>query len=133
MKKQLVLTSAMAATLSALPGCSSNPDWDSNTWADQDTAVCVNQNGERIDDDYCENRGRSYHGGSRWFYINSGSPIPYYGDSIRDKRYGFSGYDQPKAGVAYAKAPATTTVTRSQAISRGGFGSSSKSFGGGHS
>lgn len=135
MKKQLVLTSAMAATLSALPGCSSNPDWEANTWADQDTAICVDQAGNRIDDDYCDDRsGRSgYYGGSRWYYINRGSAIPYYGDSINDKRYGFSGSDRPKAGTTYAKAPTTTAVTRSTAVSRGGFGSSSSSYGSGRS
>lgn len=132
MKKQLFLTSAMAATLS---GCSSEPDWDGTVYARNDTAVCVDQNGYRVDDDYCDTRstGRFYTHSHGWYYVRSGSPVPYWGESVNDKRYGFSGSRTPTPGAVYGRAPAETAVARSTAIARGGFGSSGRSFGGGKS
>lgn len=134
MKKQLFLTSTMAAALTALSGCSSGNDWNEDIVASDDTAICVDQNGNRIDDDACDDdrvRGVGFFG-SR-YYINRGSRIPYLGDSIRDTRYAFRGSPSPTAGVNYAKAPSTSRITRSAAIARGGFGSSSSRFGGGRS
>jgi hypothetical protein len=133
MKKQLFLTSTMAAALTALSGCSSGNDWNEDVVASDDTAICVDQNGNRIDDDACDDdRARFGFFGSR-YYINRGSRVPYIGDSIRDTRYAFKGSTSPVAGVRYAKAPSATSITRSAAIARGGFGSSSRSFGGGRS
>ncbi len=134
MKKQIFLTSTMAAALTALSGCSSGNQWDEDIIADNDTAICVDQNGNRIDDDACDNNGSRVGGfyGSR-YYINRGSRIPYIGDSLRDTRYAFSGSRMPTSGISYAKAPAQSNMTRSTAIARGGFGSSSRSFGGGRS
>lgn len=135
MKKQHFLTSTMAAALTALSGCASGDDWNEDVVATEDTAICVDQNGNRIDDDNCENNGRhsgGYFYGSR-YYINRGSRIPYLGDSIRDSRYNFSGSTKPRPGASYFSAPSSSNVTRSTAIARGGFGSSSRSFGGGRS
>lgn len=132
MKKQLFLTSAMAATLSTLGGCSSN-DWDGTVYAENDLGICVDQNGYRVDDDYCETHSRHYHGGSHWYYVGRGSPVPYRGESIHDKRYGFKASPNPEPGKVYGRAPSSMGATRSAAISRGGFGSSSRSFGGGRS
>ncbi|HEX8624723.1 MAG TPA: hypothetical protein VF782_06555 [Allosphingosinicella sp.] len=138
MRKQLSMTTAMAAALVALPACSSNDGWNEDVIADRDTAVCVNQQGSRVDDDLCDDdRGRS--GGSSaflWYYIGRNSAVPYYGDSIYDRRYarqGRSGSFAPQPGVNYARSPASTKMTRSQAVSRGGLGSSSRRFGGGRS
>lgn len=131
------MTTAMAAALVALPACSSSDGWNEDVIADRDTAVCVNQQGERVDDDLCDDdRGRS--GGSSaflWYYIGRNSAVPYYGDSIYDRRYarGRPGSFAPRPGVNYARGPATTKMTRSQAVSRGGLGSSSRRFGGGRS
>jgi hypothetical protein len=133
MKKPLALTSAMAATLTALSGCSSNDDWNTDVVADRDTRVCVDQNGYRVDDDYCDTRYTGYRGGSGWYYIGRGARIPYYGDIARDTRLGFVGRTTPKPGVNYVDAPLETRMTRSAALSRGGFGSSGRSFGGGRS
>lgn len=137
-KKQLTLTSAMATTLLALPACSSNSnDWDDATvYAARDTAVCVDQNGERIPDYHCNNSSRShYYGGSgvRWFYVGQSSPLPYYGDSVNDPRYAQRGSYAPTAGVSYDRAPASANIARSSAASRGGLGSSARSYGGGRS
>jgi hypothetical protein len=138
MRKQLSMTTAMAAALVALPACSSNDGWNEDVIADRDTAVCVDQQGRRVDDDLCDDdRGRS--GGSSaflWYYIGRNSAVPYYGDSIHDRRFarhGRPGTFAPRQGVNYARAPATTKMTRSQAVSRGGLGSSSRRFGGGRS
>lgn len=130
MKKQLTLTTAMAA---ALAGCSSTNDWDDgNVYTDRDTAVCVDQNGQRVDDDRCDdNRYRAYGGGYVRYYIGRGAAIPFYGDSVRDGRY--RGSYAPNAGATYYPAPSDTRITRSQAVSRGGLGSSSRSFGSGRS
>jgi hypothetical protein len=138
MRKQLTMTTAMAAALVALPACSSNNGWNEDVIADRDTAVCVNQQGERVDDDLCDDdRGRGV-GSSAflWYYIGRSAAVPYYGDSIYDRRFtrhGRSGTFAPQPGVNYARAPAKTKMTRSQAVSRGGLGSSSRRFGGGRS
>jgi hypothetical protein len=133
MKKQLFLTTAMAATLS---GCStSDDDWGSDVVADRDTRVCVDQNGYRVDDDDCERTTYVRTGGAGflWYYVGRGSRLPYYGDSVRDPRLGLKGSYFPNKGVSYAKAPAAANMARSAAVSRGGFGSSGRSFGGGRS
>lgn len=132
-KKQLALTTAMAATLAALPGCSSGNDWDSGEVADRDTAICVDEKGQRVPDGNCRSphiSGGGYHG---WYYVNRGSRLPYFGDSVRDTRLGVVGSSQPRPGVNYASAPESANITRSAARSRGGFGSSGRIFGGGRS
>ena len=131
MNKQLALTTAMAATLSSLSACSSGNDWD-GSYADNDTRVCVDEAGNRVDDRQCGShiRGGGYYG---WYYVNRGSRMPYYGDSVNDPKLGIQGSKTPVTGKSYASAPAQTNLTRSAAKSRGGFGSSSRSFGGGRS
>lgn len=137
MKKQLILTSAMAATLSA---CASNDDWGGQVLADDDTQICVDGDGNRVSDIVCDgdHDGGGYYGGFygkkyRKYYVSRSSPVPYIGDSVRDSRYGFRGSYVPASGVAYASAPSATQVSRSEATSRGGLGSSSRSYGGGRS
>ena len=145
MRKQLTMTTAMAAALLTLPACSSRSnEWEEVT-ADQDTAVCVDREGKRVDDDHCDNRSlgayagsNGYHGGGGsnaflWYYLGRNSALPYYGDSIRDPRYAGRGSFQPVSGIRYAQAPLGTRMTRSQAISRGGLGSRGRSFGSGRS
>jgi hypothetical protein len=137
MKKQLVMTTAMAAALAALPGCSSNNGWNEDAVADRETAVCVDQQGTRVDDDLCDDDDYRYGGGGGnaflWYYLGRSSAIPYYGDSIHHRRYGGRGSFVPTPGVSYGKAPASTRITRSQAVSRGGLGSSGRRYGGGRS
>ena len=133
--KNLVLTTAMAATLTALSGCSRGKDWDDNVVADRDTAVCVDQSGKRIAEAGCNtHRG----GGSAamlgyWYYMGRNSRVPYMGDSVNDPARGFVGSATPRAGTSYASAPAAANMTRSAAVARGGFGSSGRGFGGGRS
>ncbi len=136
MRKQLSMTTAMAAALVALPACSSNDGWNEDVVADRDTAICVNQQGARIDDDLCDDDHHHSGGGSNaflWYYIGRNSAVPYYGDSIYDRRYARGGSFARRPGVDYSRAPTSTKMTRSQAVSRGGLGSSSRRFGGGRS
>ncbi len=132
MKKQLIMTTAMAAGLAALGACSSNSGWEDEPIAESDTAVCVNQDGERVDDDLCGDNPHHVSGGGSnaflWYYLGRSSAIPYYGDSIRHSRY--RGSYTPQRNAFYVPAPASTGITRSQAVSRGGLGSSSRSYGG---
>lgn len=139
MKKQIFLTTAMATALTSLAGCSSGDDWDGNVYADSDTQICTDDAGLRVEDLWCDDDDRDgfvYIGGIRhkkkgWYYVNRGSPMPYYGDSIRDSK--FKGSTAAIAGATYARAPSSSNMTRSSAVSRGGFGSSSRSYGGGRS
>lgn len=138
-KKQILLTSAMATTLLSISACSSGDDWDGNVYADNDTQVCTDEVGIRVDDLWCDDDdgdgyvsfGGKKHKKKGWYYVSRGSPLPYYGDSTRDSK--FRGSTVAAAGTSYAKAPSTSNMTRSAAVSRGGFGSSSRSYGGGRS
>lgn len=134
MKKQLTITTAMAAAMIALPGCSSNnDDWDDTVIADRDVAVCVDQNGTRVDDDRCDDDRRSgVSSGLLWYYIGRSSAVPYYGDSVRDRRFASGSY-KPRPGTIYTSAPEASRMTRSRAVSRGGLGSTGRRFGGGRS
>jgi hypothetical protein len=135
MKKQLTMTTAMAAALIALPACSSTGNgWEEEVVADADTAICVNEAGERVDDDLCDDdfgSRRSY--GFAHYYIGRGRPLPYYGDSIQHRRFAGAGSFNMDPTRTYGRAPAATRMTRSAAVSRGGLGSSGRSFGGGRS
>lgn len=140
MKKHLTMTTAMAAALLALPACSSSDgDWNDDVVADKDTAVCVDQNGVRVDDAQCAPRqaATGYHGGGGnaflWYYIGRNSAVPYYGDSVREPRFAGHGSFKPQPNTSYDAAPASSRMTRSAAVSRGGLGSSGHRYGGGFS
>jgi hypothetical protein len=123
MNKKLTLTATLAATLTGLSGCSSRSD---ELLAQQNTRICVDDDGDRIDDRYCADR-RYGGGGFAFLYLRRGSPIPYYYDNVRDPKYSKFVSRSPLAG--FRPAPATSNMTRSSAVSRGGLGSSSRSFG----
>ena len=126
MKFDLKLTTAISAALMAA-ACSNNEgDWT----AQRDTAVCTDKAGNRVADSNCQQQ-RAHSGSSgavagafAWYYLSRNSRVPYMGE----RAIGGSFAGVP--GRAYAHAPASTAVTRSAAISRGGFGSSARSFGG---
>lgn len=137
-RKNLALTTAMAATLTSLAGCSSGNDWDDNVVAERDTAVCVDQSGKRIEDANCNTQRSGGGVGSAamlgyWYYMGRNSRVPFLGDSVNDPSGRFTGSTRPGAGTTYASAPAAANMTRSAAIARGGFGSSGRGFGGGRS
>ncbi len=129
MRKEFNLTLTAALATALLGACGQEPDgadWDDNgnAFAQGDVAVCVDEQGQRIDDDYCDD-DRGYGGGS-FIYIGRGGYIPYHGERARAGSYSTT----PKAGTAYRRPPSATNMTRSAAISRGGFGSSARSSGG---
>lgn len=122
----LSLTTALAATF--LAGCGQRePEWgdDLDNYADSDTAICVDGDGQRVDDDYCDD-DRRYGGGFGFIYLGRGGYIPYYGERARLGSYSTT----PRVGTVYGRAPAVANMTRSAAVSRGGFGSSARSSGG---
>lgn len=115
----LTLTTAIATTLAA---CGSSPrgEWDDGytQYADRDTAVCVDRRtNQRLPDSSCDRRG----GGGYWYYMGRNSAVPYYGDRVSGGTY-----TRP-AGRTYYHAPSTTSMSRSTAVSRGGFGSTGRS------
>lgn len=132
-QKKLILTSAMAATLSTLGGCSGKSTKDGDVVADRDTAVCVDQNGTRVEDSRCGKPGMR--GGSGmasaflWYYVGRGGLIPHRGDNINDPNRGFTGSHFASKGTQYAAAAASTNIVRSPATARSGFGSSTSKFG----
>lgn len=136
MRKDLTITTAIATALLA-SGCGrSDPEPDGWT-AQNDTAICTDRDGRRVPDDRCPRQqlastGAGVGHGSAgnaflWYFLARNSVIPPYGERARGGS--FAGV----AGTRYTRAPADTLVTRSGAISRGGFGASAHSFGGGRS
>lgn len=127
MKADLKITTALAATLLAA-GCQREDDgWT----ADRDTAVCVDHSGKRVPDAQCPRTAYAGHGGGSpflWYYLGRNSTVPYYGDPVR------GGSFTSRPGIPYFRAPAEVAMTRTAAISRGGFGSSEHGGGegGGH-
>ncbi|GAA4018382.1 hypothetical protein GCM10022280_17350 [Sphingomonas swuensis] len=125
MDRKLTLTATLAAALTGLSGCSSNGARE--VVAANNTRICVDEWSNRIDDDYCEGRYGSGHRSS-FLYLRAGSPIPYYYDNVRGAKY--ARYLSPTPlGGAVNRAPSSVNMSRSSAISRGGLGSSGRSFG----
>ena len=131
MDKKLTITCVVAGALAAIPAAcsSSDDDWNREVTAASDTAICVDNFGNRVDDDRCDDDwGRSagyYHP----YYLRRGAPVPYYGDSVKDPRYAAYGSYTPSTSATYGRAPASTRMTRSAAVSRGGLGSTGRGFG----
>ncbi|WP_375394202.1 hypothetical protein [uncultured Sphingomonas sp.] len=122
MKLDLKITTGVAAAL-LVSGCGQR---DNGWTATDNTAICTDRQGNRVPDAECQ---RHVGGGGMgtaflWYYLGRNSVIPYYGQHVG------GGSFRPAAGAAYARAPAGSAMTRSAAISRGGFGSSARGFGG---
>lgn len=134
MKKNILLTATLAAAIAATAaGCSQRSGYsDDGYYGDRDrnTAICTDKKGKRVPDRYCQ-RGSSGSSAFLWYYLGRSSAIPYYGDTVRGGSY------TRTAGATYFHAPVNANVTKSTAVSRGGFGSSARakggSFGGGRS
>jgi hypothetical protein len=120
------LTTALAATLLAA-GCNRQPRDNGWTTA-QDTAVCTDAQGRRVADANCRRTGYAHGGGAfAWYFLGRNARLPYLGERVGGGSFARS------PGARYAFAPASTAVTRSGAVSRGGFGSAARFFGGGRS
>lgn len=123
-KAKLTITTAVAGAL-AMAGCGrSNDEWEGSAtqFARQDTQVCMDRStGQRIEDGHCRSHGSSGGKFFAWYYLTRGAAMPYYGDRVTGGSFARA------PGRSYAYAPASTAMTRSAAISRGGFGSTAKS------
>jgi hypothetical protein len=121
MKFDLKITTGVAAALLAV-GCGQR---DNGWTAQQDTAICTDRSGQRVPDANCQRNTGSHIGSAfLWYYLGRSSTIPYYGERAT------GGSFNRAPSVTYARAPAGSAMSRSAAISRGGFGSSARSFGG---
>ena len=115
-------TTAVAAALLA-SGCN-RAKADDNWTADRDTAICTDAQGVRLPDDRCrQHRVGGGGGGAFWYFLGRGRSIPYYGERAT------GGSFRAATGARYGFAPSGSAMTRSAAVSRGGFGSSSSRFG----
>jgi predicted small secreted protein len=111
----------VAAAAATLAAC----DRDTRDWAGSDVKVCRDAQGRRVADRQCEQQ-TAYAGhnsghvpGVVRYYLGRGSQVARVGEPLT------GGSPVARPGVSYARAtPATVT--------RGGFGSSARSFGGGH-
>ncbi len=104
MKFQFTLLPLVAASALALTGCDDRPA----------SQVCAGSDGRRVDDWNCSNGG---HGGGgamayHWYYMRNGSYAGQVG--------------APVMGGSYAAEPGMHYST----VSRGGFGSMARAFGG---
>ncbi|WP_314372720.1 hypothetical protein [Sphingomonas paucimobilis] len=116
-------TTALAAALLA-GGCNRN-NADDGWTAETDTAICTDAQGKRLPDDRCRQH-RVGGGGAFWYFLGRGRSIPFYGERAT------GGSFRAMGGTRYQTAPSATAMTRSAAISRGGFGSSAHRFGSVH-
>lgn len=127
MNRDLRITAGVAAALLASACGRSDNGWT----ASDNTAICTDRDGHRVADANCQRSGGGGGGGMGtaflWYYLGRHSAIPYYGETVRGGSFARA------PGMAYARAPSGSAMTRSAAISRGGFGSSARSFGGGSS
>jgi hypothetical protein len=113
-KSELRITTAVSAALLAA-GC--GPKFDAkNGWnAAENTAVCTDEQGRRVDDRNC-NRNYAYGGGYHhygWYYMPRGAFIPPIGAAARGGSY------SAPVGSHWARSSVSAAH-----IARGGFGSS---------
>ncbi len=125
MRDDLKITTSIAAALLASACGQSDNGWG----ATENTAICTDKAGNRVADSNCGRR--EGYGGSGvghaflWYYLARGASIPYYGERAGEGSFSRSG------NTPYFRAPASTGMTRSAAVSRGGFGSIGEAHGGG--
>lgn len=128
MSKKIFNLTITTAVATAIASCGPSRSYDDTYWddgstyfADRDTAVCVDRKtNRRIPDEECNRRSGGY---ASWYYIGRNGAIPYYDDPVRGGTY-----SKPTGSTVY-RAPKSTAVTKSVAVSRGGFGSSYRSSG----
>ena len=123
MRFDLKITTGVAAALLAAACGQRDNGWT----ATDNTAVCTDKAGNRVPDDNCR-RHESFGGGAGsaflWYYLGRHSAIPYYGERVG------GGSFTRAAGTSYFAAPVGSAVSRSAAVSRGGFGATGEGFGG---
>jgi hypothetical protein len=114
MTGELRITTAVSAAL-LVAGCGPKFDAKKGWNAAENTAVCTDQQGRRVEDRYCD-RNAAYNNGYHhygWYYMPRGAFVPPLGMAARGGSYSApSGARYTPSGVSAAH------------ISRGGFGSS---------
>ena len=110
-KFNLPLTTAISAAILATTACSNSRDWQ----IDNDTRVCVNDNGDRVDEGNCNRNNGAGWSPYRWYYISRGGYVPYYGNTVSG-----GSYFPSTTSTGYASAPAEPPPG---AVTRAGFGS----------
>jgi hypothetical protein len=116
---ELRITTALSAALLAA-GCGPKFDEKKGWNAAENTALCTDEQGKRVEDRYCDRnyRATGYHHYG-WYYIPRGGYVPAYGMAAR--------------GGSYTAAPGarfTPSGVSAAHIARGGFGSSAHAAGG---
>lgn len=111
--KAVIIGASTVAVVGALiwAGSSDDPDYQ---------ALCVDQSGNRIDDDYCDDDGsRSGVGGYAWYYLRKGSRAPALGAKATGGTFvAPSSYSVKRGGIS-----------ASGGVIKGGFGGSSRGSG----
>ncbi len=103
----------------ASSSCSDRNEWQAN----QNTRVCTDANGNRVEEGRCQQSDGGYNP-YRWYYISHGGYIPYYGGPVG------GGFYSAPAGTqgSYSTAPSSPPAG---SVTRGGFGSIGSSHAGG--
>lgn len=113
MKSRLLITTAVASAFLAA-SCGTEVEDRSGEWtAEEDTKVCTDQQGNRVDDAKCAaaNTQRAANGAATgffvWYFLSRGGIVPRIG--------------APVTGGSYK--PATGRSYKAASVARGGFGS----------
>ncbi len=121
-------TAAFAVAVLALTGCGDDPEN-----ADYQ-ATCHDAQGVRVDDDYCDDDDDDDHHGGSFIFWPMGSHYPAHGQSYSGYRGHSRSVPKGHSAVYGGASKSGGTVSRSDvktSVSRGGFGKSSVSKGGG--
>lgn len=117
MKSKLLITTAVSSAFIAASCGSSAPDRNASWTTEEDTKVCTDDKGNRVDDEKCK-QTRVHNSGSgaavgffAWYYLSRGGRVPAIGNRVS------GGAFQPTTGRSY----------RSSSVARGGFGARSSS------
>jgi uncharacterized membrane protein YgcG len=127
MVKKVILAATVAGLALTASACNRAPAYgyyNDGYYAGANTQVCTDRAGRRVPDINCQ---QAYYGGGYnpylWYYVGGGYPVPYYGTVVHGGTW-----SRPSNFRSYVRAPAQANVTRSVAVSRGGLGSTSRSF-----
>ena len=121
MRSATVALGVTALMATGLTGCASEPDY---------AAVCVDpETEERVDDDQCDD-DRDYNGvggGFFWYYLGASSRVPSVGAPVSGGTYRGSTLN---GTVQRGGLPTTGGSSVRSSTTKGGFGGSSRGFGG---
>jgi hypothetical protein len=112
----LMFTVATATMLVSCGSANANDGWT----ADEDTAICTDRQGNRVDEDRCDDDARRGGGMFFWYFMSRGGYVPPMGHKVHKSKYG-----------SYKKSPGKSYYPASRysshSSSRGGFGATGSS------